>query len=51
MSGHFVVYSKNSVIHKWYLCNDGFVTLCTKAQQSNDGMSYILFYKAAQLGT
>ena len=51
MSGHFVAYCKNSVDHKWYLYNDAFVTLCTKPQQYNDGMPYILFYKAAVDGT
>ena len=51
MSGHFVAYCKNSVDHKWYLYNDAFVSLCTKPQQYNDGMPYILFYKAAQDGT
>ena len=51
MSGHFVAYCKNGVDHKWYLYNDAFVTLCTKSQQYNDGMPYILFYKAAVDGT
>ena len=51
MSGHFVAYCKNSVDHKWYLYNDAFVSLCTKPQQYNDGMPYILFYKACVEGT
>ena len=51
MSGHFVAYCKNSVDQKWYLYNDALVTLCTKPQQYNEGMPYILFYKAAQDGT
>ena len=51
MSGHFVAYCKNGVDHKWYLYNDAFVTLCTKSQQYNDGMPYILFYKATVDGT
>jgi len=51
MSGHFVAYCKNSIDHKWYLYNDAFVSLCTKSQQYNDGMPYILFYKACVEGT
>ena len=49
MSGHFVAYCKNSIDHKWYLYNDAFVTLCSKPFQYNDGMPYILFYKALTL--
>ena len=51
MSGHFVAYCKNSVDHKWYLYNDASINLCTKPQQYNEGMPYILFYKAAVDGT
>ena len=51
MSGHFVAYCKNSIDNKWYLYNDAIVTLCSRAQQYNDGMPYILFYKAAISGT
>ena len=51
MSGHFVAYCKNSIDHKWYLYNDAFVTLCTKPFQYNDGMPYILFYKALMQDT
>ena len=50
MSGHFVAYCKNGVDHKWYLYNDAFVTLCKKPFQYNEGMPYILFYKALTLG-
>ena len=50
MSGHFVAYCKNSIDHKWYLYNDAFVTLCTKQNQYNEGMPYILFYKALVSG-
>ena len=46
MSGHFVAYCKNSIDHKWYLYNDAIVTKCTRKFQYNDGMPYILFYKA-----
>ena len=49
MSGHFVAYCKNSTNHKWYLYNDAIVSLCTKEFQYNDGMPYILFYKALTL--
>ena len=45
MSGHFVAYCRNRIDNKWYLYNDAFVTLCTKSQQYNDGMPYILFYR------
>ena len=45
MSGHFVAYCRNRIDNKWYLYNDGIVTLCTRPQQYNDGMPYILFYR------
>ena len=51
MSGHFVAYCKNSTNHKWYLYNDAIVSLCTKEFQYNDGMPYILFYKASMQDT
>ena len=47
MSGHFVAYCRNRIDNKWYLYNDGIVTLCKKENQYNDGMPYILFYRAA----
>ena len=46
MSGHFVAYCRNRIDNKWYLYNDAFVTPCTKKYQYNDGMPYILFYRA-----
>ena len=46
MSGHFVAYCKNRTNNKWYLFNDGLVSLCTKNSQYQDGMPYILFYRA-----
>ena len=46
MSGHFVAYCKNRIDNQWYLYNDGFVNKCTKNFQYNDGMPYILFYRA-----
>ena len=46
MSGHFVAYCKNRIDNKWYLYNDGMVSLCTKIYQYQDGMPYILFYRA-----
>ena len=46
MSGHFVAYCKNRIDNKWYLYNDGMVSLCSKERQYQDGMPYILFYKA-----
>ena len=45
MDGHFVAYCKNRLDNKWYLYNDGFVTLCHRAKQYTDGMPYILFYR------
>ena len=50
MSGHFVAYCRNRMDNKWYLYNDAFVNLCTKPNQYNDGMPYILFYKALASG-
>ena len=46
MSGHFVAYCKHRKLDKWYKYNDSFVTECTKDKQYNEGMPYILFYKA-----
>ena len=48
MSGHFVAYCRNRMDNKWYLYNDGFVTLCTKPKQYQEGMPYILFYRAVE---
>ena len=45
MDGHFVAYCRNRLDNKWYLYNDGFVTLCHRAKQYTDGMPYILFYR------
>ena len=50
MSGHFVAYCRNRIDNKWYLYNDGSVTLCERSQQYNDGMPYILFYRALKGG-
>ena len=49
MSGHFVAYCRNRIDNKWYLYNDSIVTKCTRPQQYNEGMPYILFYKALTL--
>ena len=46
MSGHFVAYCRYIGDDKWYLFNDGMVTKCTKKYQYQDGMPYILFYRA-----
>ena len=46
MSGHFVAYCKNFKDKKWYLYNDGIVSPCKKKYQYQDGMPYILFYRA-----
>ena len=46
MSGHFVAYCKHHADNKWYKYNDSIVTPCTKKNEYNDGMPYILFYKA-----
>ena len=45
MDGHFVAYCRNRMDNKWYLYNDAIVNLCSRPQQYNDGMPYILFYK------
>ena len=45
MSGHFMAYCRNKD-NKWYLYNDSIVSPCTKPKQYNEGMPYILFYKA-----
>ena len=46
MSGHFVAYCRNRMDDKWYLYNDGIVTLCNNNKQYRNGMPYILFYRA-----
>ena len=46
MSGHFVAYCRHKQNDKWYKYNDSFVTECTKPQEYNEGMPYILFYRA-----
>ena len=46
MSGHFVSYCKNRIDNKWYLYNDGFVSLCENLYDYQKGMPYILFYQA-----
>jgi len=46
MSGHFVAYCRNRIDNKWYLYNDGMVSLCSKPRQYQDGMPYLLFYRA-----
>ena len=46
MSGHFVAYCRNRNDNKWYLYNDGMVSPCSKKKQYQDGMPYILFYRA-----
>ena len=46
MSGHFVAYCKNRIDNQWYLYNDAIITKCTRKYQYNDGMPYILFYRA-----
>ena len=45
MSGHFVAYCRNRIDKKWYLYNDGFVTLCQNLKDYQKGMVYILFYQ------
>ena len=46
MSGHFIAFCRNNKDDKWYMYNDAIVSPCTKPDQYNDGMPYILFYKA-----
>ena len=46
MSGHFVAYCKHRKNNKWYKYNDSFVTEFIKDKEYNEGMPYILFYKA-----
>ena len=45
MSGHFVAYCRNRMDKKWYLYNDGLVSLCQSPNEYQKGMAYILFYK------
>ena len=47
MSGHFMAFCRHKKDNNWYLYNDSMVSKCTKPKQYNDGMPYILFYKAA----
>lgn len=49
MSGHFVAYCKNKRDKKWYLFNDGMVSLCEDPYEYQKGMPYILFYKVLTL--
>ena len=46
MSGHFIAYCRHRINKKWYKYNDSIVSECTKPQEYNEGMPYILFYKA-----
>jgi ubiquitin C-terminal hydrolase len=46
MDGHFIAYCHNQKDNNWYSYNDAFVSLCNKPKAYNDGMPYILFYKA-----
>lgn len=46
MSGHFVAYCKHKDNNKWYLFNDGMISLCKKEEEYKTGMPYILFYRA-----
>jgi len=46
MSGNFVAYCRNRIDNKWYLYNDGIVSQCCKQQQYQDGIPYLLFYRA-----
>ena len=50
MNGSFVAYCKNSIDNKWYLYDDAIVSLCTRPYQYNDGIPYMLFYKATLEG-
>ena len=45
MSGHFVAYCRNRIDKKWYLYNDGLVSLCQDPNEYRKGMVYILFYQ------
>ena len=45
--GHFVAYCRNRLDNKWYLYDDANVTECSRKDQYNEGMPYILFYKAS----
>jgi len=45
MSGHFVAYCKNRMDKKWYLYNDGLISLCQSPNEYQKGMAYILFYQ------
>ena len=45
-NGNFVAYCRNRMDNKWYLYDDANVTPCTKPQQYNEGVPYVLFYSA-----
>ena len=45
-SRHFAAYCRNRIDNKWYLYNDEMVSLCSKKRQYQDGVPYILFYRA-----
>ena len=47
MSGHFMAFCRHRKDYNWYLYNDAMVNKCSNPYQYNEGMPYILFYKAA----
>ena len=47
MSGHFMAFCRHRKDNNWYLYNDAMVNKCSNPYQYNEGMPYILFYKAA----
>ena len=46
-AGHFIAYCHNRKDNKWYKYNDAIVEICNNPNPYNNGMPYILFYKAA----
>ena len=48
-SGHFIAYCRNRLNNKWYKYNDSLVDECKKNDEYNNGMPYVLFYKALTL--
>ena len=45
MNGHFVAYCRNRMDKKWYLYNDGIISLCQSPNEYQKGTAYILFYQ------
>lgn len=46
--GHFIAFAKNPIDEKWYEYNDDKVTEANRFNIHNEGIAYILFYRAIE---